>query len=150
PALAPGAAGGRAAGDAGAARRRGAARSRRGGAPARLLAARRGRGGGPRARRGVRAGGGGGARAGPGGLAPRVRTMSAFGPYARTEVVDFRPLDGRDLVLIEGPTGAGKTAILDAMTFALFGVVPGARDLVRAELKSAWADPAARCEVRLD
>jgi len=83
-------------------------------------------------------------------MRPRVLTMSAFGPYASTEVVDFRPLDGRDLVLIEGPTGAGKTAILDAMTFALFGVVPGARDLVRAELKSAWADPAARCEVRLD
>src|SRR5262249_1510152 len=37
-----------------------------------------------------------------------------------------------------------------AMTFALFGVVPGARDVVRGELKSAWADPSARCEVRLD
>src|SRR5262249_1568445 len=99
---------------------------------------------------GVRARRLGGPRAGPGGMRPRVLTMSAFGPYASTEVVDFRPLDGRDLVLIEGPTGAGKTAILAAMTFALFGVLPGARDLVRGELKSAWADPAARCEVRLD
>src|SRR5262245_46929230 len=83
-------------------------------------------------------------------MRPRVLTVSAFGPYAGTEVIDFRPLRGKDLLLIEGPIGAGKTAILDALTFALYGVVPGARDEVKGELKSAWAEPRAHCEVRLE
>jgi DNA repair protein SbcC/Rad50 len=81
---------------------------------------------------------------------PRLLSMTAFGPYAGTEVIDFRPLAGRDLFLIEGPTGSGKTAILDAMTFALYGVVPGARDQVKGELRSGWADPSARCEVSFE
>jgi hypothetical protein len=72
--------------------------------------------------------------------------MRAFGPYATEETIDFRPLVGKDLLLVEGPIGAGKTAILDAMTFALYGVVPGARDEAKGELKSAWADPARKCE----
>jgi exonuclease SbcC len=83
-------------------------------------------------------------------MRPRVLTVSAFGPFAGTEVIDFRPLRGRDLLLIEGPTGAGKTAILDAMTYALYGTLPGPRDQARHELKSAWADPTARCEVRFE
>src|SRR5262244_3018533 len=60
-------------------------------------------------------------------MRPRVLTVSAFGPYPGTEVVDFRAFSGVDLVLIDGPTGAGKTALLDAMTYALYGVVRGAR-----------------------
>src|SRR5262249_39080946 len=94
-----------------------------------------------------------GAGAGPegaGGVRPRVLTMTAFGPYAQTEVVDFGPVRGRDLLLIDGPTGAGKTAILDALTYALYGTVPGARDQARTELRSAWAEPSARCEVKLE
>src|SRR5687767_11550337 len=83
-------------------------------------------------------------------MRPRVLKLSAFGPYAGTEVIDFRPARGIDLLLIEGPTGAGKTAILDAITFALYGTVPGARDVVRGELKSGWSDPTARCEVELE
>jgi exonuclease SbcC len=80
-------------------------------------------------------------------MRPRRLTISAFGPFAGTEVVDFTGLVGHDLLLIEGPTGAGKSTLLDAMTYALFGSVPGARREIEHELKSAWADPAADCEV---
>src|SRR5262249_41879536 len=82
-------------------------------------------------------------------MRPRVLTVSAFGPYAGTEVVDFRAL--ADLVLIDGPTGAGKTQLLDAMTYALYGEVSGPRGQVKDdELRSRWADPTARCEVKLE
>src|SRR5262249_40626091 len=84
-------------------------------------------------------------------MRPRVLTVSAFGPYPGTEVVDFRAFSGVDLVLIDGPTGAGKTALLDAMTYALYGVVPGARGQVKdEELRSRWAEATARCEVTLE
>ena len=51
--------------------------------------------------------------------------MQAFGPYAHRQVIDFSELAGRSFFLIHGPTGAGKTTILDAMTFALFGATSG-------------------------
>lgn len=54
-------------------------------------------------------------------------TMQAFGPFAGTEVVDFDRLGAGGLFLIHGPTGAGKTSVLDAVCFALYGRVPGAR-----------------------
>ncbi|MEJ6396703.1 SMC family ATPase [Yoonia sp. 208BN28-4] len=47
--------------------------------------------------------------------------MTAFGPFAKTEVVDFRPAVSAGLFGIYGPTGAGKSSIFTAMTFALFG-----------------------------
>lgn len=52
--------------------------------------------------------------------------MSAFGPYAGAEVIDFAKIEGASLVLIHGPTGSGKTTILDAICFALFGDTSGA------------------------
>lgn len=54
-------------------------------------------------------------------------TLTAFGPFSRTEQVDFDALHDAGLFLLSGPTGAGKTSILDAVVFALYGVVPGAR-----------------------
>ncbi len=48
-------------------------------------------------------------------MTPLKLTMRAFGPYAGETVIDFEKLDGRHLFLICGPTGAGKTTILDAM-----------------------------------
>ncbi len=54
-------------------------------------------------------------------MRPRRITMSAFGPYAGTQVVDFAHLGDHGLFLIHGPTGAGKTTVLDAMCFALYG-----------------------------
>jgi exonuclease SbcC len=47
--------------------------------------------------------------------------MTAFGPFASTEVVDFRKLGDNTFFLIHGPTGAGKTSVLDGMCYALYG-----------------------------
>jgi exonuclease SbcC len=54
-------------------------------------------------------------------MRPHKLTLGAFGPYAAEQVVDFDQLDGRNLFLITGPTGAGKTTVFDAICFALFG-----------------------------
>ncbi|WP_068280765.1 AAA family ATPase [Aldersonia kunmingensis] len=53
--------------------------------------------------------------------------ITAFGPFAETAVVDFDTLGADGLFLLHGQTGAGKTTILDAIAFALYGTVPGAR-----------------------
>jgi exonuclease SbcC len=51
----------------------------------------------------------------------------AFGPFAETVRIDFDALSEAGLFLLSGPTGAGKTSILDAVCFALYGDVPGDR-----------------------
>ena len=51
--------------------------------------------------------------------------FSAFGPYLGKEVLDFADLQGRSFFLIHGPTGAGKTTILDTICFALYGDASG-------------------------
>ncbi|MFZ2174588.1 MAG: SMC family ATPase [Rhodococcus sp. (in: high G+C Gram-positive bacteria)] len=53
--------------------------------------------------------------------------VEAFGPFAGTVEVDFDRLGADGLFLLHGHTGAGKTTILDAVAFALYGTVPGAR-----------------------
>jgi exonuclease SbcC len=52
---------------------------------------------------------------------PLELEMQAFGPYAGTERVDFTRLGEAPLFLICGPTGAGKTSILDGICYALYG-----------------------------
>jgi exonuclease SbcC len=52
---------------------------------------------------------------------------TAFGPFADTVTVDFDRLSDSGLFLLSGPTGAGKTSVLDAVCFALYGDVPGDR-----------------------
>jgi exonuclease SbcC len=47
--------------------------------------------------------------------------LQAFGPYATAQHIDFERLGRSGLFLLEGPTGAGKSTILDAVTFALYG-----------------------------
>ncbi|WP_230628521.1 AAA family ATPase [Sphingomonas sp. Leaf37] len=54
-------------------------------------------------------------------MKPLKLFITAFGPYAATEVVDFRRAVDAGLFGIYGPTGSGKTSIFSAMAFALFG-----------------------------
>ncbi len=75
-------------------------------------------------------------------------SVTAFGPFADTQYVDFDALAEGGLFLFHGPTGAGKTSILDAVCFALYGQVPGARHQARS-LRSDHADPDLRPEVVL-
>ncbi|MFF5987727.1 AAA family ATPase [Prauserella flavalba] len=75
--------------------------------------------------------------------------VTAFGPYARREVVDFDALGADGLFLLHGDTGAGKTTLLDAVAFALFGAVPGARGQVK-RLRCDIADNDTATEVALE
>jgi exonuclease SbcC len=76
-------------------------------------------------------------------------TVTAFGPFADSQYVDFDALAAGGLFLFHGPTGAGKTSILDAVCFALYGQVPGSRSGSRA-LRSDHAGPGTRPEVVLE
>ena len=58
-------------------------------------------------------------------MKPVFLHMQAFGPYAGEQDIDFTRLGDKNFFLITGPTGAGKTTILDAMTFALYGTGSG-------------------------
>ncbi|MEU6214179.1 SMC family ATPase [Streptomyces sp. NPDC047023] len=75
-------------------------------------------------------------------------TVQAFGPFARAESVDFTALAGNGLFLLRGDTGAGKTSVLDAVCFALYGTVPGIRPTHR--LRSDHAPDGTRTTVTLD
>ncbi len=54
-------------------------------------------------------------------------SIEGIGPYAQRQDLDFDELTAQGLFLLTGPTGAGKTTVLDAIVFGLYGTVPGAR-----------------------
>ncbi|WP_367990010.1 AAA family ATPase [Vibrio sp. NTOU-M3] len=58
-------------------------------------------------------------------MKPIKLTVQAFGPFAEREVIDFTLLGSAPLFLINGPTGSGKSTILDAICFALYGETTG-------------------------
>ncbi|KXX27628.1 exonuclease [Listeria monocytogenes] len=54
-------------------------------------------------------------------MRPIKLTMQAFGAYAKKEVIDFEKLGTEQIFVISGKTGAGKSTIFDAISFAIFG-----------------------------
>lgn len=79
-------------------------------------------------------------------MRPLILSMKAFGSYM-DETIDFRKVD-HGLFLITGDTGAGKTTIFDAITFALFGETSGGRREGRM-MRSQYAPPNVKTEVTL-
>lgn len=81
-------------------------------------------------------------------MRPLCLKLSAFGPYAGAVELDMSRLGERGLYLITGTTGAGKTSIFDAITFALYGTASGnARE--ESMLRSKYAEPGVPTEVTL-
>lgn len=54
-------------------------------------------------------------------MLPEKLVIQAFGPYVEKQEIDFSDISSHHLFLIQGETGSGKTMLLDAITFALFG-----------------------------
>lgn len=75
-------------------------------------------------------------------MRPHRLTLSAFGPFPGEETVDFDEVGAAGLLLLHGETGAGKTSILDAVGYALYGAVPGERGVrgLRCEHAGAAAE----------
>lgn len=71
-------------------------------------------------------------------MKPIKLTMNAFGPYAKTAVIEFENFRQNGVFLITGDTGAGKTTIFDGISFALYGISSGGKD--RRAVKSFRSD----------
>ncbi|MEV4838139.1 SMC family ATPase [Nonomuraea sp. NPDC049486] len=82
-------------------------------------------------------------------MRPHRLSLTAFGSFPRPETVDFDALTESGLFLVHGPTGAGKTTVLDALCFALYGQVPGQRNSARS-LRCDHAPPGAGPSVTLE
>lgn len=76
-------------------------------------------------------------------------TMTAVGPYPGTEVIDFDRFAASGRFLLTGPTGAGKTTIIDAIVFALYGDVAGDKDSSKDRIRSRLAGPGTETVVEL-
>lgn len=75
-------------------------------------------------------------------MRPKKLTLCAWGPYRGREEVDFAAFEKKGIFLITGATGAGKTTIFDAITYALYGALSGdERDKERSSVRSDFADP---------
>ena len=82
-------------------------------------------------------------------MKPLKLTLSAFANYADKQEIDFTKLNGRNIFLVTGKTGAGKTTIFDAVSYALYGSPSGDfRDV--ASLRSDYADGSVKTYVELE
>lgn len=82
-------------------------------------------------------------------MRPTKLTISAFGPYAGEMTLELERLGDRGIYLITGDTGAGKTTIFDAITFALYGNASGENRKPRM-LRSKYALAEARTFVEME
>ncbi len=81
-------------------------------------------------------------------MKPLELTISAFGPYAGEEHIDFSKVGRDGLYLITGDTGAGKTTVFDALIFALYGTASG-NVRVSSMFRSKYASPESKTFVEL-
>lgn len=79
-------------------------------------------------------------------MRPLSLSMSAFGPFASTQSIDFTVLGTNPLFLINGPTGAGKTTLLDGICFALYGKTTG-NEREGSQMRCDMADDSLLTEV---
>lgn len=83
-------------------------------------------------------------------MRPHRLELQAFGAFPGRVELDLDALGQNGLLLLCGDTGGGKTTLLDALGFALYGVVPGERAKARDELRSHHAAPGDSTWVRLE
>ncbi|ATP41884.1 ATPase [Solibacillus sp. R5-41] len=82
-------------------------------------------------------------------MKPLKLSMSAFGPYKEKEIIDFTKLHEHGIFVVSGSTGAGKTTIFDAITFALYDAGSGEDREKSLFLRSDFAEPTMDTEVEL-
>jgi exonuclease SbcC len=82
-------------------------------------------------------------------MRPVKLEMTAFGPYKNTEIIDFTKLGENSLYLITGDTGAGKTTIFDAISYALYGET-SVPDRPAGSMRSDFADDSTETIVKFD
>lgn len=80
-------------------------------------------------------------------MKPLSLRMTAFGPYANIEIIDFTKFGDKGMFLISGDTGAGKTTIFDAIIYALYGVASGSLRNDSKTFRSDYANDSIKTEV---
>ncbi|MBF0520519.1 MAG: SMC family ATPase [Nitrospirae bacterium] len=82
-------------------------------------------------------------------MKPLKLIIEGFGPYVNKQVIDFTVLGNRTLFLIHGNTGSGKSTILDAICFALYGETSG-NERTGTQMRSNFVDSSVPTEVTLE